>query len=283
MIIQDSINLIKKELKAIYSSREIESFIQLIFDHLLKLSGIELHRNMNKTLSADLFAEINSYTESLKSEIPIQYILGHTEFFGCEIALSSDVLIPRPETEELVKWIIDDYKSKAVRILDIGTGSGCIAIALKKNLPESKLIAIDISRGALKLAKKNAEKNDTEIDFIEADILKDKQIGSREKYDVIVSNPPYVTVSEKSKMSNNVLKYEPHVALFVADNDALLFYRKICLFAKNNLQTGGRLYFEINEQYGKEVCLLLESFGFKDIILKKDIEGKDRMVNAVWL
>ncbi len=282
MIIQDSINLIKKELKAIYSQNEIESFIQLIFDHLLNMSGIKLYQNLNKTLSDNFLAEIGRYIESLKKEKPIQYILGETEFFSLKISVNPSVLIPRPETEELVKWIISDYKDITANIIDIGTGSGCIAIALKKNMQLSNVAAVDISKDALSIAKINAKNNNVNIDFIEADILKEKDFCKGSKFEVIVSNPPYVTEVEKKQMADNVLKFEPYKALFVPDKDALLFYREICLFAKENLNSAGNLYFEINEQYGKQVIQLLKSKGFSDIILKKDIEGKDRMIKATW-
>ncbi len=282
MIIQDSINLIKKELKTIYPLQEIESFIQLIFDHLLNISGIQLYQKQKETVNEETIRKIERYIAALKSETPIQYILGETEFYGLPFNIDSSVLIPRPETEELVQWIISDYKDKETKILDIGTGSGCIAIALEKNLPASKVFAIDVSKAALQLAKSNAERNNAVIDFIEADILSDKHFYKGGKLDVIVSNPPYVTEKEKANMSDNVLKHEPHLALFVKDNDALLFYREICLFAKENLESGGNLYFEINEQYGEQVFNLLHSNGFRNIILRKDIEGKDRMIKAEW-
>jgi release factor glutamine methyltransferase len=195
------------------------------------------------------------------------------------------VLIPRPETEELVEFILSEvrnHKSEVSQILDIGTGSGCIAIALKKNLPDANVSAIDISDEALLIAKANAILNQTIVNFLRADILspispKNKSEGT---FDIIVSNPPYVRISEKEKMSKNVLDYEPHLALFVNDNDPLLFYKAIAEFALENLSPNGKLYFEINEALGAEIKKLLEEKGFKNVEVKKDMSGKERMTVA---
>jgi len=280
--IQDSINLIKFELKQIYSLREIDSFIQLIFDHLLNLSGIKLHQNLQTILSEDDYLMIIEYVSALKTKMPIQYILGKTEFYNLIINVNSSVLIPRPETEELVDWIIKEHKNQELNIIDIGTGSGCIAIALKNNLPKAKVFALDISETALQLARKNAKLNNVDIQFVRTDILKEKHSFNDERFDIIVSNPPYVMESEKEQMNKNVLGYEPHISLFVSDNDALLFYREICNFAKNRLNKGGSIYFEINEQLGNQTIDLLKQYGFNNVILKKDLEGKDRMVKGTF-
>ena len=199
--------------------------------------------------------------------------------------MNSSVLIPRPETEELVQWVINDVNSSAVekslKILDIGTGSGCIAIALAKNLPNTKVFALDVSDVALKLAKQNAIANEVELEFIQADIL-DADFNSIQ-FDIIVSNPPYVRELEKETMSANVLNHEPHLALFVKDDDALLFYRKITEVANNILKTEGQLYFEINEFLGKSTKQLLNNSNYKNVELKKDVFDKDRMVKAIKL
>ncbi len=278
--IQDSINLIKIELKTIYSPREIDSFIQLIFDHLLNLSGIKLHQNLQTIISNEDNLQIIKYISALKVKMPIQYILGKTEFYDLIINVDSSVLIPRPETEELVHWIINEHKNLSPTILDIGTGSGCIAIALQKNIPQATVYALDISDVALHVAKENTKLNNADIQFINADILNEKHFCQSKKFDVIVSNPPYVMEKERNEMSNNVLDYEPHNALFVDDNEALIFYREICVFANENLNIGGSIYFEINEQFGNETIELLKQNGFSNITLKQDLNGKDRMVKG---
>jgi release factor glutamine methyltransferase len=219
----------------------------------------------------------------LKKQKPIQYILGETEFYGLPFLVNENVLIPRPETEELVALILAEGKGKReegkVRILDIGTGSGCIPIALKKHLPEAEVSAIDVSEKALALAMKNAELNQVDFHFRLQDILATDDLES--SFDIIVSNPPYVRHLEKIEIQPNVLQYEPHLALFVADDDALLFYRKIAALAQKHLTPKGKLYFEINQYLGKETVALVESFGFTEVRLHQDIYGNDRMVSAV--
>jgi release factor glutamine methyltransferase len=218
----------------------------------------------------------------LKKEKPIQYILGETEFYGLRFRVNENTLIPRPETEELVELIISDNQitknTNSLTILDIGTGSGCIAISLAKNLSNAKVSAIDVSEKALEMAKKNAEINEVNVNFILADVLKISTL--QEKYDVIVSNPPYVRNLEKHEIKPNVLEFEPHLALFVEDDDALIFYRKIAELALKNVSENGKLYFEINQYLGKETVELLENLGFKNVKLIKDIYENDRMIFA---
>jgi release factor glutamine methyltransferase len=220
----------------------------------------------------------------LKKEKPIQYILGETEFYGLPFLVNENTLIPRPETEELVEWILESTKyeeqNTKLNVLDIGTGSGCIAISLAKNLPSAQVSAIDVSEKALATAHKNAKINKVDVNFILKNILETESLD--EKYDVIVSNPPYVRNLEKEEIKPNVLEYEPHLALFVEDNDALLFYRKIAALAKKNLSENGKLYFEINQYLGKETVRLLEGMDFKNVILKKDVYGNDRMISC-WI
>ena len=220
----------------------------------------------------------NSLLESLKKEIPIQYLLGKTSFYGLDFELNSTVLIPRPETEELVEWIIKNHSKKhgQLKILDIGTGSGCIAISLAKNLPEASVFAIDVSEMALATAKKNATVNEVNVTFIQKNILETEDL--EQQFDIIVSNPPYVRNLEKKEIKKNVLDHEPHLALFVEDNDALIFYRKIAALAQKNLSPNGQLYFEINQYLGVEMKDLLEKMNFKNIELRKDIYGNDRMI-----
>ena len=218
----------------------------------------------------------NTILEKLKLEIPIQYIIGTTSFFGLDFNVNENVLIPRPETEELVDLIIKNCNSKTPKIIDIGTGSGCIAISLAKNIPLATVYAIDVSEKALEIAKVNATLNNVNVNFILANILDVDNLN--EQFDVIVSNPPYVRNLEKHEIKKNVLEYEPHLALFVNDNDALIFYKKIAELAKINLSQNGQLFFEINQYLGKETKELLENLDFKKVILKKDIYGNDRMI-----
>jgi release factor glutamine methyltransferase len=224
----------------------------------------------------------------LKNQRPIQYILGETTFYGLSFLVNENTLIPRPETEELVELIIEstnyELRNTKLKVLDIGTGSGCIAISLAKHLPTSEVYAIDVSEEALVTAKKNAELNKVAIDFISTNILDVVTLsavaGLDKQFDIIVSNPPYVRNLEKSEIKPNVLEYEPHLALFVDDIDPLLFYRKIAELAIKNLNPNGKLYFEINQYLGKETIKLLEDFGFRNVELKKDIYGNDRMLRA---
>ncbi len=214
----------------------------------------------------------------LQQQIPIQYILGTTSFYGLEFFVNENVLIPRPETEELVEWMLSEPFNSPVKILDIGTGSGCIAIALAKNLPNAEIFAIDISEPALITAKRNAQLHKTNVTFIQKNILETEDLA--QQFDSIVSNPPYVRNLEKAEIKKNVLEHEPHIALFVNDEDPLLFYRKIAVLARKNLKENGQLFFEINQYLGKETVALLEELGFKNIVLKQDIYGNDRMICA---
>jgi release factor glutamine methyltransferase len=231
-------------------------------------------------LSTKIIHEIDHIISELKLNKPIQYIVGRTEFYNLNFYITAGVLIPRPETEELVNLIINENNKGFFKILDIGTGSGCIAISLAKNLPGSVIYATDISDEALSLTRKNCKLNNIDIQLFQHDILIDNS-PLDEAFDIITSNPPYVRECEKKYMQPNVLEYEPHRALFVPDNDYLLFYRKISDFSVSHLNHNGKIYFEINESFGNEVALLLEEKGFSEISIKKDINNKDRMVRAV--
>jgi release factor glutamine methyltransferase len=226
----------------------------------------------------------NAILTKLQQEIPIQYILGKTHFYGLDFEVDENVLIPRQETEELVEWIITNQqinKSINQQILDIGTGSGCIAISLAKNLTSAKVYAIDVSEKALNVAQKNADLNQVEVTFINQNILETEDLQA--SFDIIVSNPPYVRNLEKAEIKKNVLANEPHLALFVDDHDALIFYRKIAELAQKNLKENGQLYFEINQYLGKEMVDLLQKMGFVEVALRKDIYGNDRMIMAMKL
>lgn len=263
-----------------YPDTEIDSFFSMLSLHILKMKRIDISQSLFSVVSGKKYDKFQAAIDRLKAHEPIQYIIGDTEFHGLTFKVSPSVLIPRPETEELVAWIIDEHKTKQqISILDIGTGSGCIAITLAKHLPNTKVYALDVSLNALSLAKENALINDVRVEFIEADIL-DWDFGDL-KFDVIVSNPPYVRELEKEDMSVNVLDHEPHLALFVKDDDALLFYRTITEVANKILKPNGQLYFEINESLGKDTNDLLSDSGFSNVELKKDIFEKDRMIKAV--
>jgi release factor glutamine methyltransferase len=270
------------ELSAIYDIGEAESFFYLILEEKQKLKRIDLALNPNLTFSNEEIQLWNSIVEQLKKEIPIQYLLGKTSFYGLEFEVNSDVLIPRPETEELVDWIIQSTKYEVrgakLKVLDIGTGSGCIAISLAKNIMNAQVFAIDVSEKALATAQKNAESNTVDVTFLEKNILETDDL--EQQFDIIVSNPPYVRELEKLEIKKNVLENEPHLALFVDDNDALIFYRKIAELAQKNLSPNGQLFFEINQYLGKEMIQLLEKTGFKNIELRKDIYGNDRMIRG---
>lgn len=271
-----------QELTLIYDAGEAESFFYLILEEKKQLKRIDLALHPDLVFSEEEIGVWNAVLEQLKQEIPIQYLLGKTSFYGLDFEVNAAVLIPRPETEELVEWILESQKSKVesqkVKILDIGTGSGCIAISLAKNLPDATVFALDVSEEALATAKKNAENNSVNVTFIHQNILETEDL--LQQFDIIVSNPPYVRNLEKEEIKKNVLENEPHLALFVADNDALVFYKKIAQLAQKNLLSNGQLYFEINQYLGKEMVDLLEKMNFKTIDLRKDIYGNDRMTKA---
>lgn len=272
-------------LESIHGVDEAESFFYLILEDKFQMKRLDLALNPSFEFSAEAITIWEKLITPLKKEIPIQYLLGNTEFFGLPFLVNENVLIPRPETEELVDWIISEDKKmdrqKEIKILDIGTGSGCIAISLAKNIPNANVSAIDVSAKALEVAKKNAEVNQVSVTFLEKNILETEDL--LEQFDSIVSNPPYVRNLEKQEIKKNVLDNEPHLALFVEDFDALIFYRKIAFLATKNLKSGGQLFFEINQYLGKEMIDLLTELGFQDVELRKDIYGNDRMTRAVWI
>jgi release factor glutamine methyltransferase len=268
-----------QDLSPFYDAYEAESFFYLILEEKHKLRQIDLALNHELTFSESDLLVWEAILSQLKLEIPVQYLLGKTNFYGLDFEVNEHVLIPRPETEELVEWIVKEHTAaKKIKILDIGTGSGCIAVSLAKNLPNAQVFAIDVSRKALETAKRNAAKNKVEVTFILQDILQTQELKS--DFDIIVSNPPYVRNLEKVEIKKNVLDHEPHLALFVEDNDALIFYRKIAALAQGNLAKNGQLYFEINQYLGQEMTDLLEKMNFKNIVLRKDIYDNERMMKA---
>ncbi|WP_131537103.1 peptide chain release factor N(5)-glutamine methyltransferase [Pedobacter nototheniae] len=268
------------DLKNVYDLDEAKALFSLSAEHVLNLSPIKLRMQQAVSLLYDDYQKLLSILEELKSGKPIQHIIGEAHFYGSVFKVNENVLIPRPETEELVDWIIAEIQKTGIQkldILDIGTGSGCIPISIKKYLPESSITTIDVSAKAIAQAKENAIILEQKINFIEADILTYK---SNEKYDVIVSNPPYIRILEQRDMHKNVLTFEPHLALFVSDENPLIFYNVIADFALSNLTENGQLFFEINEYLGTETIEMLKNKGFNDVELRKDMQGKDRMIKA---
>lgn len=278
------------ELQNIQEDSEIESFFFILTEYLHNLKRIDVSLNPDFEVSEMDLEKWNVIISELKTEKPIQYITSEAWFYGYRFEVNENTLIPRPETEELVEWIVESTKleagSRKLNILDIGTGSGCIPISLKKEIPNAIVSAIDVSEKALEMARKNAIDNEVEVNFMLQNILEIDDLKSiptsnfqlPASFDVIVSNPPYVRNLEKQEIKKNVLAYEPHLALFVEDTNALLFYRKIAELALTSLAPNGKLFFEINQYLGKETVELLENLGFKNIELRKDFVGNDRMI-----
>ena len=286
MTFRETEKIYTDNLSLVYDKREAASLAWLSISHVCKIERAEYLNLKDTEVPTDKNESLLKILEELKTGKPLQYVIGETEFYGLTFKVNPSVLIPRPETEELVEWILSDLRKpktsiEGLKIIDIGTGSGCIPISLKKNLPEAQLFALDISPEALDVSTQNAALNQTMVNFIQADILNllNKQLTA-EKFGIIVSNPPYVTDAEKEQMLPNVLQHEPHIALFVPDNDPLIFYKAIADFAIKHLDTNGSLYLEINENLGEETVQLLKQKGFKKIELRQDLSGKDRMIRS---
>ncbi|WP_235855497.1 peptide chain release factor N(5)-glutamine methyltransferase [Flagellimonas pelagia] len=308
MLLRDIKNIFHNDLGKIYPKEEIDSFFYSCIEHYLKMERFILAIKPNIVLTKEEEQPLFEALAQLKKERPLQYILGVAHFMDLELKVNENVLIPRPETEELVQWVLEDANNKRseirelisdvrdrksddekgensnlrpspLTILDIGTGSGCIAIALAKQLPNAKVYALDVSEEALKVAQENAKTNQVDIEFLHQSIL-DPGLDLEQQFDIIVSNPPYVRDLEKSKMNKNVKEYEPNLALFVPDDDALVFYRAIVQFSKRHLLKKGSLYFEINQYLGEETKSVLKAHNFSEIELRKDIFGNDRMLKG---
>ena len=292
MIVKQYRNYFNETLKTIYPITEIDSFFFLLLEEYLGFRRVDIVLKSDFKITQETLNLLQFATKQLEQEVPLQYIIGKTEFYGLPFVVNKHVLIPRPETEELVAWVVSESsrfktfntstkqttETKQLKILDIGTGSGCIPISLKKQLPFAKISAIDISKEALTVAKKNAVLNNVDIHFILQDIL--KTVALDQHYDIIISNPPYVRELEKKELKNNVLKNEPHVALFVENDNPLIFYAKIVELAKKYLNKNGLLFFEINQYLGTETIDLVNKKGLKNIQLKKDMFGNDRIIVA---
>lgn len=267
-------------LKSLYPEAEVRSFFLMLCEAFLGWDKVAYLLHRSETINQSDLLRFHWALEDLKRHRPIQHIIGYTDFCGCRISVSGKVLIPRPETEEMVGYIVSSFKSQVSSVLDLCTGSGCIAIALKKKMPWCSVTAVDISAEALDVAKKNAADNDADVEFIQGDVLSfSQQPLVSGQWDLIVSNPPYIAESEKTSMQANVLDYEPSQALFVPDDDPLLFYRNITVFAKQHLSENGLLAMEINERFGRETLQMLHDYGFSGE-LHKDFRGKDRFVTA---
>lgn len=299
----ETIAYIRNSLKDIYPPGEAQALVRLIMERVCGLSTHQLLLGKGKELSDTEKFKIKEIVEGLRLYKPIQYLLGIADFYGMEFKVTPDVLIPRPETAELVERIITDYQGQAPRILDIGTGSGCIAISLAKHLPKAEVAAVDISPEALAMAEENARLNQVSVSFLELDILsegypsfmqgklkfhvrkpkshtEETAVSPIGNFNCIVSNPPYIMNKEKATMEANVLENEPHMALFVPDDDPLLFYRAIARFGQRHLVEGGHLYFEINALCGKETVAMLRQENYTEVELIQDLYGKDRIVKA---
>ncbi|TKC09485.1 peptide chain release factor N(5)-glutamine methyltransferase [Pedobacter frigoris] len=278
MNLKQVLQLFTVQLQDLYEETEITSIFNIVAGHISGLNRAEVTFKKEDELTKPVYDAYIKAMDELRTGVPMQYVLGETEFYGLPFNVSPSVLIPRPETEELVEWIIEDYKLKeGLKFIDIGTGSGCIAITLEKKLPGNVVFGLDVSKESLKIAVSNASLNNSDVIFTEADI---RTYCSREKFDVIVSNPPYITLDEQEEMHQNVFAHEPHLALFVSNEKPLVFYEAIADFAMQSLKDGGLLYFEINEHLGKETVEMLRNQAFSDIVLKKDMQGKDRMVRC---
>ena len=279
---ETTFRFIQEQLRDFYSDSEIKSFCCLILESVCNMDKSSVLRYKDKQLSLNENFRVQEIVEELKKYRPIQYILGETEFYGLKFNVDANVLIPRPETEELVEWIIKEEKPP-LQILDIGTGSGCIAITLAKHLPGAEVYALDISEKALDVARRNAVKNQVDVHFFQYDILKDEPFVfpfSTLIFDCIVSNPPYITPKERAAMAKNVLDYEPHQALFVPQENPLLFYERIACFAHRHLKKSGSLYLETNSLYGRKSAIAIENKKFQSVRLLKDISGNDRIIIA---
>lgn len=277
--IKQVVTLIKQEIGPLYPDQETDAIIFRVLQHTLNFSRAQIFLQQDTNVPKTVLFEIENMVKALKNFEPLQYILGETCFYGHTFRVNPHVLIPRPETEELVEWVLQDHTSASANVIDLGTGSGCIAITIAKERPAWKVQAADLSEEALLLASENALLNSVQVDFVQENMLDFSENLTRQYFDVIVSNPPYVTVSQKAEMHPNVMDHEPHLALFAPGTDPLLFYRKIAAFASTNLKRGGKVYAEMNETLPEETAQLFKEKGF-ETELKKDIHSKYRMIKA---
>jgi release factor glutamine methyltransferase len=295
MNIHEAERYLTQELKKVYDEHEALNIAAMIMESLSGAGKAERLSRKDEFLSDEQARKLQAFLPRLLQHEPVQYLVGSTWFYGLELFVNPAVLIPRPETEELVDWIVKDMaalgkdvfhrgameadETKKLKILDVGTGSGCIALALKKAMPKAEVWGCDLSEEALNVARRNGSALDIRVDFQGVDFLDPAQQRSLPTVDIVVSNPPYVPQSDRATMHPNVLNFEPHEALFVPDNDALIFYKALAGFAERRLYEKGSMYMEIHENLGKEVTALFEANGF-NVELRKDMQGKDRMVKV---
>lgn len=278
--VSDIERYIYNELAELYEVEELKQLVRMLFEGFMGWNTVQFLLHKQDTVNQSDLLKFHWAVEDLRRRRPIQYIIGHTNFCNCRINVTESTLIPRPETEEIVNWTIGQFSTPPLSILDLCTGSGCIAIALAKQFPKARVMGVDLSEDALNIARGNAHQNDVNAYFLKADALHlENSLLGAEKWDLIISNPPYVCNSEKAEMQANVLDYEPEMALFVADDDPLVFYQAIARYAAKHLNPEGLLMLEINERFGYQVCYLLQKEGF-DAKLEKDFREKDRMVWA---
>lgn len=283
MTITEALRGLADTLTQVYDKREAENIADIVIEKLSGLKRIDRILHKERSLSIEQEVHLSSYTTALLQHTPLQYVLQEAWFYGLPFFVNEHVLIPRPETEELVEWVITDLNKipkHTAGILDIGTGSGCIPVTLKKHIPDAIITALDVSQQALHVAKKNADNNNVIIDFLLVDVLNEEHISTLPIFDTIISNPPYIPVADKDEMSKNVLNFEPHTALFVSNEDPLLFYKTIAQFATQHLNEYGSIYVEIHEAMSEHVKKIFEETGFIKCIVRKDMQGKDRMVKA---
>lgn len=281
MTITNCIDLIVSRLSTLYDAGEAGSIAKLVLEHYTGINHAQLKSKGEIALNAIQSAQVTQAIQQLLQHEPVQYVLGEAWFAGMRFIVNENVLIPRPETEELVNWIAEENRSvKPLKILEIGTGSGCIAITLKKKIPQAEITAIDVSEGALATARQNAKILGAEVDFLQADFLNERSWPQLGRFDLIVSNPPYIPAEEKERLAKNVTDWEPATALFVPDNDALLFYKKIAAFGKLHLKSGGSVYVECHQEYASATMQLFEKEGYPAQV-KKDIFDNERMLKAV--
>ncbi len=277
MSLQFYYNYYNTQLQKIYDAEEATTICNWVFEDILLIKSHQIPL-LKKQLSLTQEQNLKEIFKRLLAHEPLQYVLGYAYFYQLKFLVNKYVLIPRPETEELVRLIVNETNTPNINILDIGTGSGCIAISLKHYLPQANVWAMDVSHDAINIATINAKENNTNVSFILDDILKPQGKNDTIKYNIIVSNPPYINIDEKAYMHKNVLAYEPALALFVAKNDVLIFYRAILEYAQQNLATNGLLFFEINEAYASKMIALCQSYNYTNIEVIKDMQGKDRMM-----
>ena len=274
-----AIAYIRQALQGICPDSEALSIAKLLLTQHFGFTQLELYGGKDKHLSENEQKELDIILRRLQNNEPIQYVLGKETFCGLTFEVNPNVLIPRPETQELVEWIVKENSTSGLRVLDIGTGSGCVAVSLAKKLKRADVTAWDISESALQVARRNAELNEVDVCLKQVNVL--NLLDQTDRFDMIVSNPPYVTNTEKQSMERNVLDWEPEIALFVSDDDPFLFYERIADIGMDILRTNGKLYFEINQHFGKEIKNILENKGYHQVELRKDMFGNDRMIKAL--